>query len=118
MTDEEKLAVDKVRQSLENDGERYQVAVPWRDEHPTLKSSYEMTVKRLKNTERRLSRQKTVCEEYEKIISAYLQKGYIRKVDTLKLTSLEGKVWYLPHFPVIRPDKATTKTRIFFLCKC
>ena len=24
------------------------------------------------------------------------------------------QVWYLPHFPVLRPDKSTTKTRIVF----
>ena len=26
----------------------------------------------------------------------------------------EGQVWFLPHFPVCRPDKTTTKTRIVF----
>ena len=24
------------------------------------------------------------------------------------------QVWYLPHFPVLRPDKSTTKTRVVF----
>ena len=115
MTDEEKLAVDKVCQPLEKVGERYQVAVPWRDEHLTLKSNCGMAVKRLKNTEKRLSRQKTVGEEYKNIISAYLQEGYIRKVDTSKETSLGGKVWYLIHFPVIRPDKPRRKHGLFLM---
>ena len=114
MNDEEKLAVNKVRQSLTNDGERYQVAVPWRHEHPTLEANYKMAVRRLENTEKRLLRLKDVGEEYQKIISAYQQKGYIRKVDSSKETLPEGKVWYLPHFPVIRPDKVTTKMRIAF----
>ena len=26
----------------------------------------------------------------------------------------EGQVWFLPHFPVCRPDRGTTKTRIVF----
>ena len=77
MNDEEKLAVNKVRQSLTNDGERYQVAVPWRHEHPTLEANYKMAVRRLENTEKRLSRLKDVGEDYQKIISAYQQKGYI-----------------------------------------
>ena len=25
-----------------------------------------------------------------------------------------SKAWYLPHFPILRPDRATTKTRIVF----
>ncbi len=46
------------------------IAVPWRDEHPTLEANYEMAVKRLENTEKRLLRLKSVGEEYDKIISA------------------------------------------------
>ena len=97
MNDEEQLAVKKVRQSLKNDGERYQVAVPWRDEHPTLEANYQMAVQRLENIEKRVLPLKNVGEEYEKIISAYQQKGYIRKVDSSKETLPEGKLWYLPH---------------------
>ena len=29
-------------------------------------------------------------------------------------TELSKSKWYLPHFPVLRPDKDTTKTRIVF----
>jgi hypothetical protein len=114
MTDEEKLAIHKVRESLKNDGERYQVAVPWRDERPMLEANYEMASKRLENTEKRLLRLKNVGEEYEKIILAYQQQGYIRKVESSKESIPEGKVWYLSHFPVIRPDEVRTKTRIVF----
>ncbi|CAG2212809.1 unnamed protein product [Mytilus edulis] len=45
-------------------------------------------------------------------IEKYIEKGYVRKVST-KEETVTGK-WYLPHFPVIRPDKETTKTRIVF----
>ena len=60
MTGEEKLALNKVRLSLENDGERYQVAVPWLKDHLTLENNYEMAVSRLQNTEKRLLRQKSI----------------------------------------------------------
>ena len=109
MTDEEKLAVNKIQQSQKNDGERYQVDVPWRDEQPTLDSNYEMAVKRLEDTKKRLVRQKSLSDEYAKILTTYQQKGYIRKVYVWKEIKPEGKVWYLPHFPVIRRDKTTTK---------
>ena len=42
----------------------------------------------------------------------YVEKGYIWKVN-----ESEGQphdVWYLPHFPVCRSERLTTKTRIVF----
>ena len=49
-------------------------------------------------------------QEYNQIIVSYLDKGYIHKI---KETDKEPPiVWYLPHFPVCRPERLTTKTRI------
>ena len=45
------------------------------------------------------------------VIKQYVAKGYVRKVPENE--SYNSK-WYLPHFPVIRPDKDTTKIRIVF----
>ena len=46
------------------------------------------------------------------IIVSYLEKGYIHKI---KETDKEPPiVWYHPHFPVCRPERMTTKTRIVF----
>ena len=50
--------------------------------------------------------------EYNQIIVSYLDKGYIHKI---KETDKEPPiVWYLPHFPVCRPERMTTKMRIVF----
>ena len=59
-------------------------------------------------------RQKRTGEDYANTILAYQRKGYIHKVDQSREPKPNGQVWYLPHFPVCRPDKATTKTRIVF----
>ena len=40
-----------------------------------------MAVSRLKNTEKRLLRQRATGEVYKTIIGAYQEKGYIRKVE-------------------------------------
>ena len=55
---------------------------------------------------------------YKATIQAYVEKGYLRKVPSDE--QLPNNVWYLPHFPVVRMDKATTKVRIVFDCaaKC
>ena len=41
----------------------------------------------------------------------YMERGYLRK---LKEDDHLASKWFLPHFPVLRPDKDTTKTRIVF----
>ena len=71
-----------------------------------------MAVSRLKNTEKKLLR---TGEVYKTIICVYQEKGYIRKVeDHPREKELVDGVWYLPHSPVCRPDKSTTKTIFFF----
>ena len=82
MTVEEKIAFEKVNQSLVHDGERYQVAVPWKSDCPTLPNNFEMACSRLKNTEKRLLRQPVMGQEYNQIIVSYLDKGYIHKPKT------------------------------------
>lgn len=37
-------------------------------------------------------------------------KGYIRRLEPGEID--DGPSWYLPHFPVVREDKETTKVRI------
>ena len=112
MTVEEKIAFEKVNQSLVHDGERYQVAVPWKSDCPTSPSNFEMACSRLKNTEKRLLRQPVVGQEYNQIIVSYLDKDYIHRINE---TDKEPPVvWYLPHLPVCRSERTTTKTRIVF----
>ena len=47
-----------------------------------------------------------------KSLQTYQDKGYIRKVSPEE--EKPDQVWYLPNFPVLKPDKSTTKTRIVF----
>ena len=88
------------------------MAIPWKDEKPELSDNYEMAVRRLFNTEKRLRNNPEAGKAYSKCISQYLDKGYIRKIDPAE--SRPSKKWYLPHFPIVRPDRTTTKTRIVF----
>ena len=48
---------------------------------------------------------------YRQVIESYIQKGYVRKVPDQEQSNSK---WILPHFPVSRPDKDATKTRIVF----
>ena len=109
---DDKLALEKVEKSIKYVDGRYQVAIPWKDDKPELPDNYNMAVRRLFNTEKRLCNNPEVGDTYSKCISQYLEKGYIRKIDPAE--SRTSSKWYLPHFPVVRPDRTTTKTRIVF----
>lgn len=88
-----------------------EVAIPWKEEKPDLPCNYDMALQRLENTEKRLMKNQEVKDSYSKTIEQYLEKGYIRNINRDEEKSGKG---FLLHFPVIRPDKSTTKTRIVF----
>lgn len=47
-----------------------------------------------------------------------MEKGYLRKVPEAEAPPPE--IWYLPHFPIVKMNKSTTKVRVVFDCsaKC
>ena len=102
--------LQKTEESLTYSHGRYSVAIPWKESAPKLHDNYQMAVKRLENTEKRLRKNPEVAEMYEQTIEKYVEKGYVQKVTE---SSPETK-WFLPHFPVIRPERDTTKVRIVF----
>ena len=112
MTPDESSAWRKVSKSMKFENDRYVVAVPWRDDRPSLPNNRPLAEKRLESTERKLAKNPEIAESYQKIIKEYLEKKYIRRVplDEPSPTS----EWLLPHFPVVRPDRSTTKVRIVF----
>ena len=112
LTPEDKLAWDKVNKVLKFNGQHYEVAVPWRDERPQLPNNLPMARKRLVSTKRRLIKDKEVAVAYQQVINDYLDKEYIRCVPDDERTP--ECQWLLPHFPIVRPEKATSKVRIVF----
>ena len=100
----------KTEQSLTYSDGRYSVAIPWKESAPELYDNYQMALKRLENTEKRLRKIPEVAEIYEQTIEKYVEKGYVHKV----CETSPGTKWLLPHFPIIRPDRETTKVRIVF----
>ena len=97
LSSEEKLAFDKVSESIRFDGERYEVVVPWKHERPELPSNRQMAEKCLHTVEKKLMQDEKLSRAYQSVIDDYLSKGYIREVpeDEPKPPS----EWFLPHFP-------------------
>ena len=108
---EEQSALKKAEQSIQFEAGMYRVGGSWRGNEPKLPDNYKMALKRLENTEKKHVRSPAIATEYCAIINQYIDKGYIKKVDD---QNRDMSKWFLPHYPVIKPDKETTKTRIVF----
>ena len=112
--DSQPLTPDEVRATKlaeETLHHRYEIGIPWKVNEPRFTSNYKQAISRLVSLERSLRKKGVeVSTSYNSIIEEYLEKCYVRKVP---LTA-EDDQWFLPHFPVIRNDKATTKVRIVF----
>ena len=106
LSPEEKLAFDKVNESIRFDG------VPWKHERSELPPNRQMAEKRLHTVEKKLMKDEKLAQAYQSVVADYLSKGFIREVppDEPKPPS----EWYLPPFPVVKPEKATTKVRVVF----
>lgn len=114
LTQEEKAALEKVEKSLQLVDGRYQVGISWKEEQPKLPDNRPMATARLRSTEKNLMKNPVVAKEYQSTIKAYVEKGYLQKIDPAK--EEPPGAWYLPHFPIARMDKSTTKVRIAFYC--
>ena len=111
LTPDEKAAVAQVTETSRFKNDRYEIGIPWKRGEPHLVNNYEMALKRLKTQEQSLLRKSPeIAQAYDEIIKDYERKEYITKVPKTNDT----EQWFLPHFPVIRQDRATTKVRIVF----
>ena len=113
-TEEENEVLKKLKESITYTGNGYKVGVPWKEDKPVLPDNHHTALSRLCNTENKLKKNCALGTEYSQIIQAYVEKGYLRRVEPDE--PLPPEVWYLPHFPVIRMDKTTTKVRVVVDC--
>ena len=109
---EEKIARDLVAETLTFEDGHYSVGLPWKTKDRDLPDNFTMAMYRLKSTDKRLQKSPELAKAYSDVLETYQDKGYIRKV--LPEEEKSDQVWYLPHFPILRPDKSTTKVRVVF----
>ena len=106
---------DEFNQNVQFNGERYEVELPWKADHPTISSDYELCVNRLKSLQRRMLNEPEVIQEYNQIIEDQVNKGIVEKIPAEEGDVKESEtVHYLPHHAVIRSDRETTKLRIVY----
>ena len=116
LTPADEIAENLTNESLRNRDGRFVVGISWvhDDSSPHVTSNLPQAHKRFQNLERALQSKPAVRLEYSEVLKSYLEKEYIRAVPQSGVDENGSSQWYLPHSPVVRTDKSTTKVRIVF----
>ena len=113
----DELNEDDVMSRFEKDivfnGKRYVTKLPFKEENEVIPDNYSLCVRRLDSLQKRLRTKPELFKEYDEIFQQYKKDGIIEQVEDDEISEC-GKVHYLPHRPVVRHDKETTKVRVVF----
>ena len=117
MSLEDSRALSIMESSTRKVNGHYQIDLPWRHSSPCLPNNRKMAEKRLILLQWRLKKNPWLRDKYRQIIDDYEKKGYASKVPQRSNNGKVevGRIWYLPHHPVLNTQKAG-KVRIVFDC--
>ena len=95
-------------------GIRYQVSLPFKEQHTLIPDNYGLCRNRLYSLLRRLRQRPEILREYNEIINQLLQSGVIEVVHDPHEKVQPGSIHYIPHKEILRSDKSTTRLRIVY----
>lgn len=73
-------AISQFEKRLKLDGERYEVSLPSRENHPKVRDNYSQVVKRLESVEKQLLGKPIKAEAYMNSINQYHEKRFAEEV--------------------------------------
>ena len=92
---------------------RYQVRLPFKEDHELLPDNLALCKSRLASMLNRLSLRTEISKHYNDVIQEQLKQGIIEPVEQ-GVNSGVGKVHYIPRHEVIQVDKKTTKLHVVY----
>jgi hypothetical protein len=92
----------------------YVMAIPFKDKNHGLPESIHMAERRLSYLKKKLNNDNELKQQYTVGMQDMFDNGYAEIVPEDEIVRKDSKVWYLPHHPVINPNK--DKLRIVFDC--
>ncbi|MCP4486607.1 MAG: hypothetical protein GY820_04700, partial [Gammaproteobacteria bacterium] len=107
------VALEKFNKSVFYKDGRYHVKWPWKADNPPLPDNYGLAFGRFKSLVSRFKGDKELLQKYAAIMEDQCKKGIIEPVPQAA-EATESLKHYLPHHPVLTPDKTTTKVRIVY----
>ncbi|XP_055622773.1 uncharacterized protein LOC129766279 [Toxorhynchites rutilus septentrionalis] len=102
---EDQRAENILKTITQDESGHYVTRLLWKYDDFRLPNSKPMALQRLRCLESRLKKDPEVAVVVRKQIGEYLEKGYIRKLSKKELSEKKKRVWYLPIFPVLNPNK-------------
>ena len=100
--------------SIQHDGTRYSVDLPWTAEKEQLLDHEKLCEDRALRLHERLKRNPELMEKYDEMMKEQLKTGVLEPVPEKDSENKGGTVHVLPHHPVVREDKSTTKVRVVY----
>ncbi|XP_059058487.1 uncharacterized protein LOC131851945 [Achroia grisella] len=79
----------------------YETALLWKRDNATPPANYDSAMRRLELIEKKLDKNEDMKNRYKQQITTLLERGYAEIAPPVKTE----RVWYLPHFAVINPQK-------------
>ena len=98
-------------ETLKYENNRYNVTWPWKDNKLCLPENRELAFGRLKSLINKLKNHPQLVDKYDDIIQNQLKLGVVEKVTK---NTMESQKHYIPHHPVINPEKSSTKIRVVY----
>ena len=92
--------------------ERYEVGMLWNEPGPNPPNNYSSALGQLYSLERRFQRDPKLKELYQQSIDADVEKGFVKILGKSEVKGTFGKEWYLPHHPVLNPNKPGKVRRV------
>ena len=77
----------------------------WNVKESSLPNNYFSSLAQLKSLEKRLHKDPWLREKYAEKIREDIQKGYVIIIKAHDPKSRADREWYLPHHPVLNPNK-------------
>ena len=108
----DKHALSILNSETVHNGERYIVPMLWIDSNVSLPNNYYSSLAQFKSLERRLSKDPELRERYAETIREDIRKGYVVTVEPHDPRKRSDREWYLPHQPVVNPNKPGKVRRV------
>ena len=86
-------------------GERYEVGMLWNESEPSLPKKYGSALGQLYSLEQRFQRDPNLKDLYQQSIDTDVEKVFDKILCKSEVKGTFGKEWYLPHHPVLNPNK-------------
>ena len=113
IVDKEPSVYEKFVDDISFRDNRYEVHLPFKENHPLIEDHYELSLKRLNQLKCKLDKTPGLLKEYDDVIKQQMVANVVERVES---SGEIGEVTYIPHRAVIRNDKQSTKLRVVYDC--